>query len=87
MSDPHVTEQPKALPAVACSDLLAAIRDAATGRAEYLRGKAERFNDGPENYKQLMAREKIMIDLAEVMAGAIRRLTANEKSSNVPPKT
>jgi hypothetical protein len=33
MSDPHVTEQPKARPAVACSDLLAAI-DALHHQAE-----------------------------------------------------
>lgn len=59
--------------------LLAAIRESAQGRAEYLRGKAERFNEGPADYKQLMAREKTMIDLAEVMAGAIRRLAANKK--------
>lgn len=80
---------PRPLPqqpgAVASKDLLAAIRDAAKGRAEYLRGIAEQYNSGPDDYKQLMAREKTMIDLAEVMAGTIRRLAGNAKDE-LPPK-
>lgn len=66
---------------VRSTDLLAALCHAAMERADVVRNMAQRLNLPPDGPKELMLRARILVDFAEVMAGAIQALQANATAS------